>query len=215
MKKTTALMVGLVAAATSMLSSCDNKNGGNASSTPVDSAKVAPTEVAALPPAPAGELPTVGLRIAWVNMDSLLHAYDYYDEMEREMASLSASAEKELTSKGKALEQRMAEFQDKVQKGLMTRSEAQQQQEELGAEQQRFLQLQESKRQQLLEEEQVRLRKVQSAIIDFIGRYNQQKGFNYILSTGTLYADPRLSVTAEVLQGLNAEYAAKRQTSGK
>lgn len=162
-----------------------------------------------------GTLPVEGLRIAWVNMDSLLHSYDLYFEMEREMANLSAAAEKELTSKGKDLERRMLDFQDQVQKGLMTRSEAQKKQEDLAVEQQQFLQLQESKRQQLMEEEQVRLRRVQNAINDFIARYNQEVGYHYILngSSTALFADPRLSITAEVLRGLNAEYAATRQAA--
>jgi len=102
-----------------------------------------------------------------------------------------------------------------VEKGLLTRSEAQKLQEELGQEQARLLQLQESKRQQLLEEEQVRLRKVTAAIQGFINRYNQSHGYNYILSVGTLYADPRLSITAEVLKGLNEEYAAEHAKNAK
>ncbi len=164
---------------------------------------------------PSNPLPTVGLKIAWVDMDSLMHGYDYYFAMEKEMASLNASAEKELNEKGQSLQRRAAEFQSNVEKGLLTRSEAQKLQEELGQEQARLLQLQESKRQQLLEEEQVRLRKVTAAIQGFINRYNQNHGYNYILSVGTLYADPRLSITAEVLKGLNEEYAAEHAKNAK
>ena len=156
---------------------------------------------------PSNPLPTVGLRIAWVDMDSLMHGYDYYFAMEKEMASLNASAEKELNEKGQSLQRRAAEFQSNVEKGLLTRSEAQKLQEELGQEQARLLQLQ--------EEEQVRLRKVTAAIQGFINRYNQSHGYNYILSVGTLYADPRLSITAEVLKGLNEEYAAEHAKNAK
>lgn len=159
---------------------------------------------------PSNPLPTDGLRIAWVNMDSVLNGYDYYFDMEREMGELSKQAEQELTQKGKALEQRVMQFQDNVQKGLMTRSEAQKMQEELAAEQTKFLQLQEEKRRDLAEQEQVRLRKVQAAITEFINRYNEEKGYSYILSVGLLYGDPRLSITQEVLSGLNQEYAANK-----
>ena len=97
----------------------------------------------------------------------------------------------------------------------MTRSEAQQQAQDLAQDQTRYLQLQESKRRQLEEEEQVRLRRVQESIDSFIRKYNQEHGFHYILSVGLLYADPALSVTRDVLRGLNAEYAAQHASETK
>lgn len=106
------------------------------------------------------------LKIVWVNMDSLLAHYDYYFDQQREMGNMTSQAEKDLQSKGQSLERRVSSFQDKVQKGLMTRSEAQQEQEALQTEQGRFLQLQEQHRQRLLEEEQVRTRRVTAAIAE-------------------------------------------------
>lgn len=151
------------------------------------------------------------LRIVWVNMDSLLAHYDYYFDQQREMGNMTSQAEKDLQAKGQSLERRVTTFQDKVQKGLMTRSEAQKEQEALQTEQGRFLQLQEQHRQRLLEEEQVRTRKVTAAISEFIQKYNAEHGYDFILSGPMLYGAPALNVTDEVLQGLNAEYAAKRR----
>lgn len=164
---------------------------------------------------PNSPLPTQGLRIAWVSMDTILKGYDYYFAMEREMAELTAKAEQDLNQKGKALESKVAAFQDNMQKGLLTRTEAQNQQEALAAEQTRFLQLQETKRMQLQEEEAVRLRRVQNAISNYLNRFNAEHGYNYILSVGVLYGDPRLSVTQEVLQGLNKEYAEQHAAATK
>lgn len=151
------------------------------------------------------------LKIVWVNMDSLLAHYDYYFDQQREMGNMTSQAEKDLQSKGQSLERRVSSFQDKVQKGLLTRSEAQQEQEALQSEQGRFLQLQEQHRQRLLEEEQVRTRRVTAAIAEFIKKYNAERGYDFILSGPMLYGAPALNVTNEVLQGLNAEYAAKRK----
>lgn len=151
------------------------------------------------------------LKIVWVNMDSLLANYDYYFDQQREMGEMMSRAEKDLQSKGQSLERRVTSFQDKVQKGLMTRSEAQKEQEALQVEQGRFLQLQEQHRQRLMEEEQVRTRKVTAAISEFIQKYNAERGYDYILSGPMLYGAPALNVTNEVLEGLNAEYAAKRK----
>lgn len=209
------LSLGFLAGVVFLLSSCGEAGKPDAAEGATDSTGAVITAKSVEITTPSAPLPTGGLRVAWVNMDSLLHGYDYYFDMEREMAELSSQAERELTEKGKALERKVTKFQDDMQKGLLTRSEAQRLQEELAQEQTRFLQLQEAKRQQLVEEEQVRLRKVQNAINEFIASYNAEAGYNYILSVGLLYADPRLSITSDVLNGLNADYAKQKATTTK
>ena len=136
--------------------------------------------------------PEGSVKIVWVNMDSLLTHYDYYFDLQREMSDMTGKAEKDLQTKGQSLERRVAAFQ---------------------AEQGRFLQLQEQHRQQLLEEEQVRTRKVSEAISEFIKKYNATSGYDFILSGPMLYGSPALNVTEEVLKGLNEEYAAQKRNA--
>lgn len=208
MKQVAVVVLGVLLA--SVMSSC--KNEGKEGSTPNADSLVSSTSESTtdLGTSASISFPTDGVRIAWVNMDSLLKGYDYYFAMQREMEALTAQAEKELTTKGQQLQKRDEKLRNDVDKGLVTRSEAQQQAQELAQDQTRYLQLQESKRQQLAEEEQVRLRRVQDAIDTYIRKYNQEHGFHYILSVGLLYADPALSVTKDVLRGLNADYAAQQ-----
>ena len=208
MKQVAVVVLGLLLALS--VASCKNEGKEGATSTS-DSLGVASTEIASQEGTTSHVVfPTDGIRIAWVNMDSLLKGYDYYFAMQREMEALTAQAEKELTSKGQQLQKRDEKLRNDVEKGLVTRSEAQQQAQELAQDQTRYLQLQESKRQQLAEEEQVRLRRVQDAIDTYNRKYNQEYGYHYILSVGLLYADPALSITKDVLQGLNADYAAQQ-----
>lgn len=211
MKQVAVVVLGLLLAFS--VASCKNEGqGGNASTT--DSLGASTTEASG-PQSTTSQVvfPSDGIRIAWVNMDSLLKGYDYYFAMQREMEALTAQAEKELTTKGQQLQKRDEKLRNDVEKGLVTRSEAQQQAQELAQDQTRYLQLQESRRQQLAEEEQVRLRRVQDAIDTYIRKYNQEHGYHYILSVGLLYADPALSVTQDVLRGLNADYAAQQTTN--
>ena len=208
MKQVAVVVLGLLLALS--VASCKNEGKEGATSTS-DSLGVTSTETSSQGGTTSHVVfPTDGIRIAWVNMDSLLKGYDYYFAMQREMEALTAQAEKELTSKGQQLQKRDEKLRNDVEKGLVTRSEAQQQAQELAQDQTRYLQLQESKRQQLAEEEQVRLRRVQDAIDTYIRKYNQEYGYHYILSVGLLYADPALSITKDVLQGLNADYAAQQ-----
>ena len=211
MKQVAVVVLGLLLAFS--VASCKNEGqGGNASTT--DSLGASTSEASGSQSTTSQVVfPSDGIRIAWVNMDSLLKGYDYYFAMQREMEALTAQAEKELTTKGQQLQKRDEKRRNDVEKGLVTRSEAQQQAQELAQDQTRYLQLQESKRQQLAEEEQVRLRRVQDAIDTYIRKYNQEHGYHYILSVGLLYADPALSITKDVLRGLNADYAAQQTTN--
>ncbi len=209
MKQVALLALGLLSAVA--LTSCNNQTPNNATPTPDASAQTAQVEARETKVV----FPTEGLRVAWVNMDSLLKGYDYYFAMQREMEALTSEAEKEIAAKAAQLQKRDEKLRMDVEKGLVTRSEAQQQAQDLAQDQTRYLQLQESKRRQLEEEEQVRLRRVQESIDSFIRKYNQEHGFHYILSVGLLYADPALSVTRDVLRGLNAEYAAQHASETK
>ncbi len=216
MKQSVGILVGVLVA--SLFFSCNNNNGGGETRSSEQVAQNPSVSVESLPAEATGtsiQFPAGALRIAWVNMDSLLKGYDYYFAAQREMEALTAQAEKELAAKGAQLQKRDEKLRNDVEKGLVTRSEAQQQAQELAQDQTRYLQFQEAKRQQLQEEEQVRLRRVQDAIDVFIRKYNKEHGYHYILSVGLLYADPSLSVTRDVLQGLNAEYAAQQQNEKK
>lgn len=216
MKQLVGILVGVLVAG--LFFSCNNNNGGGETTSSEQVAQNPSVSVESLPAEATGtsiQFPAGSLRIAWVNMDSLLKGYDYYFAAQREMEALTAQAEKELAAKGAQLQKRDEKLRNDVEKGLVTRSEAQQQAQELAQDQTRYLQFQEAKRQQLQEEEQVRLRRVQDAIDVFIRKYNKEHGYHYILSVGLLYADPSLSVTRDVLQGLNAEYAAQQQNEKK
>ncbi|MGP1363341.1 MAG: OmpH family outer membrane protein [Bacteroides sp.] len=216
MKQLVGILVGVLVAG--LFFSCNNNNGGGETTSSEQVAQNPSVSVESLPAEATGtsiQFPAGALRIAWVNMDSLLKGYDYYFAAQREMEALTAQAEKELAAKGAQLQKRDEKLRNDVEKGLVTRSEAQQQAQELAQDQTRYLQFQEAKRQQLQEEEQVRLRRVQDAIDVFIRKYNKEHGYHYILSVGLLYADPSLSVTRDVLQGLNAEYAAQQQNEKK
>ncbi len=151
---------------------------------------------------------------AWVNVDTILNNYDMYFDMRKELEENSRKLEAELNAKSKAFEKEAMDFQDKVQKGLVTRSEAQQLQNTLANKEQELYRLRDEMRMQLADEEQVKLRKIQNSITEFLKGYNVDKGYHIILSNTfggpLLYGHPALDITSDVLKGLNAEYSANR-----
>ncbi|HZJ74772.1 MAG TPA: OmpH family outer membrane protein [Perlabentimonas sp.] len=152
--------------------------------------------------------------IAWVNMDSLLNNYDLYFDIQQELEIKGRKMETDMTSRTRNFEKQMIDFQEKVQKGLVTRSTAQQMQEDLAAKEQELYQYRDELRMQFTEEEQVMLRRIQHSITDFLKSYNQDKGYQIIMSGSfggpLLYGHPSIDVTKDVLKGLNAEYQKSR-----
>lgn len=148
---------------------------------------------------------------AWVNMDTLMNSYDMYFDMKKELEESGKKKEADLNAKSRSFEKEAYDFQDKVQKGLLTRSEAQQLQTNLAAKEQQLYQLRDEMRMQLAEEEQVKLRLIHNSITEYLKEYNADKGYHLILSNTfggpLLYGNPANDITKEVIEGLNKKYA--------
>jgi len=156
---------------------------------------------------------------AWVNVDTVLNSYDMYFDMRKELEVNSRKLEAELNAKSRTFEKEAMDFQDKVQKGLVTRSEAQQLQTTLANKEQELYRLRDEMRMQLAEEEQVKLRKIQNSITEFLKEYNENKGYHIILSSTfggpMLYGHPALDITNDVVKGLNEKYSVNRPKENK
>jgi outer membrane protein len=158
-----------------------------------------------------GAIPVINSSgIAFVNFDTILLNYNMFIDLREELASKQRSSEAELTAEGQKFEREAADFQDKVQKGLVTRSRAQEMQQQLIAEQDRLTQLRDDLSLELMEEEQVMNRQVLYSIMEFLEEYNKKHNYQYILSNtlggALLYANDTLDITANVLKGLNEQY---------
>ena len=153
---------------------------------------------------------------AWVNIDTLIINYDMYFDMQKALEESGRKSEAELSTKSRDFERQAGDFQNKVQKGLVTRSEAEKLQQELGGKEQELYRLRDELRARLAEEQQVKLRQIQQSINDYLIEYNKEKGFHIILSSTfggpLLYGHPSLDITQEVMKGLNEKYSSEHKT---
>jgi outer membrane protein len=151
-----------------------------------------------------------GEGIVYVNIDSLVRGYDMYFDLQKEFEAKAKKKDADFTARMKKFESDARDFQDKVEKGLVTRSQAQQLQEGLAKREQELLQLRQELQGELQEEESVMLRQIQNNIQTYVNEYNQTKRYSLILSTSgstvVLYGNPTLNITSEVLSGLNETY---------
>lgn len=157
--------------------------------------------------------------IAYVDIDTLLNKYDLFFDMKKQFGEKQKRLEADMAGKSKAYEKSVIDFQDKVQKGLLTRSQAEQVQQQLMGEQQNLLQYRDKLTMQLGEEEQVMNRQLINEIEVYLKEFNKDGRYQYILSNtfggNLLYKPEGLNITEEVLKGLNESYVAKRAAEKK
>ena len=156
--------------------------------------------------------------IVYLQLDSLIVNYDMYNDLMTAFQNKVQGIQDDLQKRQRKLESDAKAFENQYQKGLLTRSAAEEQSNKL-AQRQQNLQTDAAKKDQEIQEEQAVLNnQVYYAVKDFIEKYNEEHQFSLILTTsaGTntvLNVNPGLDITADVLKGLNEEYIKNRNVS--
>ncbi|MBN1415474.1 MAG: OmpH family outer membrane protein [Bacteroidales bacterium] len=167
----------------------------------------------------AGDKASVG-EIVYIDIDSVLNGYqmyiDYNDEFERK-AKIS---EAELVSKQKTYQKDVNDYQYKAQRGLITRAEDQQLQQELYAKQQNLLRLQQDLQSELAEQEQVTVNLVLNSITEYLKEIQPEYNYTYVFANrlvggSIFYGNKELDITKEVIKGLNEKYNRVKDTQKK
>ena len=154
----------------------------------------------------AGETSAAQGGIVYIQLDSLVNQYDMYNDLKSELESKVQAVQEDLTKKGRSFESAVKDFEAKIAKGLLTRSQAEEQQKKLLEREQNLQGLSQQKQMELAEEEAVMMRRVMDAIQTYITKYNQDKNYALILSVPVLAGDPSLNITQDILKGMNEEY---------
>ncbi len=157
-----------------------------------------------------------GLNIVYVNIDTIMANYDMSVDLQARLQKKQQDSESKLNARGQKWQNKVNEFQNNLQRGLVTRSEAQKIQKELEQEQQQLLNMRNELANSLMEEQQVSTRKVMYSIIDYLNDFCREHNYQYVLGTTVggvvLYGEKRLDVTQEVLAGLNERYKSVRDS---
>ena len=129
------------------------------------------------------------------------------------------SINQEVTRRRNKLEKDINAFSDKLNKGLLTQSVAQTQNQKLIEQQQSFENYAAQKQQEILEEQQVMMNQLADAINNYIQEFNAEKKYAMIIATqGDILAapvvagDPELDITDTLLEGLNAAYVQEKNS---
>lgn len=171
------------------------------------------TQPAAESAAPAVESTLTG-RIAYVNIDSLVSGYDLAIDLQAAFEEKAQKLDNDLAAKSRSLERGIADYEEKITKGLVTRSQAAELEEKLTKQQNDFISQRDQAVAQLSEEEAVMQNQIFYGITDYIKEYNKSAGYDMILTTSItgpiLDANAELDITAVILKGINDKYAAEK-----
>ena len=170
-------------------------------------------------PAAAESTETGGVKIAYVEVDSLMTLYKYCKEFTEILQRKSNNARNTLTQKGQQLQNAMANFQQKLQNnGFSSREQAEGQQAAIQRQQQSLQELQVRLENELANETQKYNEGLRDSLMHFLDKYNKDKKYDLILTKqgdNILYAAKRFDITKDVINGLNKGYKSTLKTESK
>lgn len=200
--KKTSIFLSCVAIAAAVFTSC--KSGNQVSPASAEGTTVA-----------AGS-------IVFINLDKVLNEYDMANELSSAVQAKIEGIQQEVNRRGTKLQNDVNSFQEKINKGLITRSVAEVQSQQLQQKQAEFQNYAAVKEQEIAEEQQVSLNQIGNAIKEFLDVYRAEKGYGMIITVqGDILpapvatADPSLDVTEDVIACLNAEYVKTKSKGDK
>ena len=161
-------------------------------------------------PAGAATETVTGMKIAYVEVDSLMSQYNFCKEYTMILQKKSNNARNTLNQKGAQLQKAAANFQEKLQSnGFASREEAERVQMALQRQQQDLQELQNRLGSELDAETAKFNDALRDSLQNFLKVYNKSKKYDIILSKAgdnILYAAKKYDITQDVINGLNKRY---------
>ena len=169
----------------------------------------------------AGDASASGMKVAYVEVDSLMTQYDFAKDYSVTLQKKSNNARNTLTQKGNALQAAVNNFQQKLNNnGFTSREQAASQQAAIERQQRDLQELQARLENELATETAKFNDALRDSLQNFLTAYNKDKQYDLILSKAgdnILMANKKYDITNDVINGLNKRYkpAAKKDEEPK
>ena len=156
-----------------------------------------------------------GLKIAYVDIDTLLINYNLWIELNDEMIRKEESVRATLNEKAKALQDDFEEFERKLNNNAFaTRERAEAEQNRILKKREELEATSERLTNELAIENNKNSILFRDSINAYINDYNKTRGYNVILSRigdNILYIDNAMNITQEIIDGLNERHAQNKK----
>ena len=157
--------------------------------------------------------------IVYVDLDRILAEYDMANDLRSVVETKVQNIQAEVTRRGKKLENEVKAFQEKIDKGLLTRTNAEIQGQKLQQQEIDFNNYAAQKQQEINEEQMVMMNQLGDAIQTYINKYNEEMQYSMIITNSggapVIAANPALNITDDILAGLNEEYIKTKNEKSK
>ena len=154
-----------------------------------------------------------GIKIAFVDIDSLLNNYEFSITINKEMLRKEENMRLTLSEKARDLQQDIDEFQRKLENNVFaTQARAEEEQNRILKKRESYERLSERLAIELAAESQKNNVILRDSINSYLKEYNATQGYALIISRvgdNMLYANEALDITKEVIKGLNDRFKAE------
>jgi outer membrane protein len=154
-------------------------------------------------------------RIVYINSDVLNEKYQFVKDLTASALARQSRLESTFQTKAKKFQEDYQDLQQKAGQGLLSENQMKAAEEDMIKRKEELDQM-EMQLQNLVEEVQASNNEVRQTVIDYIKEYNKNSQYNYIMTYTAgpggiiLLANDSLDITGEIVEGLNAQYTAKK-----
>jgi len=154
-------------------------------------------------------------KIVFVNSDILNQKYEFVKDLTAAAQAKQQKLESAYQIKAQKFQKDYTDLQQKASKGLLSENQGIAAQEDLKKRKEELDKM-EAQLQSMVDEIQKSNEEVRKTVVDYVKEYNKKAHYNFILTHtdgpgGVLiYANDSLDITPEILEGLNAQYRAKK-----
>lgn len=150
------------------------------------------------------------IKIAYVELDSLMQKYNFAIDINKEMMRKEENIKMTLSKKADEMKKEQADFEYKYKNNVFSTPErAQEEYNRLMKKEQEIMKLEQRLTMEFEQEGLAKNKALRDSINTYIKTYNNTKGYDFILSKfgdNLLYANEALNITQEIVDGLNREY---------
>lgn len=149
--------------------------------------------------------------IVYFQLDSVVQHYDMYNDLSSELNAKADNMYKDIQGRQRKLQNDANAFQNQIDKGLLTRAEAEEKQRVLVNRQNDLQNYMAEKDQELAEEQAVMHNKVMDALTTYLKKLYEEKKYSAIIANAVLVGDPNLDITEKIIEDLNNEYVKEKK----
>lgn len=154
-------------------------------------------------------------KVVYINSDVLNEKYEFVKDLTASAQARQQKLESTYQAKAQKLQQDYADLQQKASQGLLSENQSAAAQEDL-MKRKEELDAMETQLQSLVDEIQKSNEEVRKTVVDYVKEYNKNGQYNYVLTYSDgpggiiIMANDSLDITNEIVEGLNAQYRAKK-----